>query len=687
MSHLSFLISLSILFISSTVFSQKRWDGGGGNNDWYTSTNWTTNNFPVVSDNVILDNSIVPTSYSVVLPPILTTVKSITITPSANRTIELILPATNTVVPGLVVNGPGFGLIINSGGIFRNSSGAASGNAVKISDSIKINNDGKYIHNTSSGHASNVQLISRASGTEKGILELDIPTASSTISLSGRTFGKLILKSAAAGGSCNYTAAGTTRTLIRNNLELGSGVNLSLNFFDTIFVLGDLSQGSGTINMGSSIKSVVLYVGQNLTQAVGGVFTESGVTNQKLELGGSGNHVVNMSGTILNQVALVKSGAGTALLKTPVSLPYKLSLKGGRIVTTDAWSLTLQSACTIEADTLAGTGFVDGPLIKQGLNNSGFLFPVGKSNQMRWIRLENATGNFTVEYFNSNPVSISGNLGSGLHHISTVEYWDVQTSGTSNAQIKLSFKDPNSGGVTDLSSLRVARLESGTWQNAGNINYSGNPGTNGWVSSSTAVGFSAVNKSFALAGAIAQENPLPFLNIPFSASRLGQKIILNWKVENSLKPAFFEIQESEDGKLFSTVSVVKAIDGEENYYYEYHTMHVGKYYRLRFRMNDNYVWYESRAVRMNVGAREGYSIEGSNLVNGSIHLSVTTNHRQYLYFTICNMAGVVQKVVKTDVFKGSSLLKLDVKEMKSGLYFLSESSGAMAKKVLRFIRM
>lgn len=687
MSHLSFLISFSILFISSTVFSQKRWDGGGGNNDWYTSTNWTTNNFPVVSDNVILDNSIVPTSYSVVLPPILTTVKSITITPSANRTIELILPATNTVVPGLVVNGPGFGLIINSGGIFRNSSGAASGNAVKISDSIKINNDGKYIHNTSSGHASNVQLISTASGTEKGILELDIPTASSTISLSGRTFGKLILKSAAAGGSCNYTAAGTTRTLIRNNLELGSGVNLSLNFSDTIFVLGDLSQGSGTINMGSSIKSVVLYVGQNLTQAAGGVFTESGVTNQKLELGGGGNHVVNMSGTILNQVALVKSGAGTALLKTPVSLPYKLSLKEGRIVTTDAWSLTLQSACTIEADTLAGTGFVDGPLIKQGLSNSGFLFPVGKSNQMRWIRLENATGNFTVEYFNSNPVSISGNLGSGLHHISTVEYWDVQTSGTSNAQIKLSFKDPNSGGVTDLSSLRVARLESGTWQNAGNINYSGNPGTNGWVSSSTAVGFSAVNKSFALAGAIAQENPLPFLNIPFSASRLGQKIILNWKVENSLKPAFFEIQESEDGKLFSTVSVVKAVDGEENYYYEYQTMRVGKYYRLRFRMSDNYVWYESRAVRMNVGAGEGYSIEGSNLVNGSIHLSVTTNHRQYLYFTICNMAGVVQKVVKTEVFKGSSLLKLDVKELKSGLYFLSESSGAMTKKVLRFIRM
>jgi hypothetical protein len=311
---------------------------------------------------------------------------------------------------------------------------------------------------------------------------------------------------------------------------------------------------------------------------------------------------------------------------------------------------------------------------------------VGKGNQMRWIRLEQATGNFTVEYFNSNPVSMSSNLGSGLHHISTLEYWDIQTSGTSNAQVKLSFQHPNSGGITDLSSLRVARLVSGTWENEGNINYSGNPGSNGWVSSSTADAFSAGSKSFALASSIGQENPLPLVNIPFSAITAGHKIFFNWQVDKEIKPGLFEIQESDDGKRFSAVKVTKGIEGVVHYECEYIPLHVAKYYRLRFHADDSDVWFESRPVRMNGEGGDRYSIEGSNLVNGIINLAVTTTNSRQLYFTICNASGVVQKIIRAELIRGSSLIQLDVNELKSGLYYLSESSGAM-KRVLRFIRL
>ena len=74
---------------------------------------------PIATDNVVLDNSIVLISYNVVLPSTAVTVKTITITPSAPKTIELTLPSTNIFLPGLTVSGPGYAMTINSGGTFR----------------------------------------------------------------------------------------------------------------------------------------------------------------------------------------------------------------------------------------------------------------------------------------------------------------------------------------------------------------------------------------------------------------------------------------------------------------------------------------------------------------------------------------------------------------------------------------
>src|SRR4029079_3852191 len=145
------------------------WDGEAGNNQWSNAINWTGNAVPTATDNVVLDNSLVPGNYSISLPSAAVTVKTITITPSASRTIELTLPATNTALPGLTINGPGYGLVINSGGTFRNSSGSVTGSAVRVIDSIRINNGGRYVHNSASGHSTNVQTLATIAGTESGI--------------------------------------------------------------------------------------------------------------------------------------------------------------------------------------------------------------------------------------------------------------------------------------------------------------------------------------------------------------------------------------------------------------------------------------------------------------------------------------------------------------------------------------
>src|SRR5207253_9714894 len=99
---------------------------------------------------------------------------------------------------------------------------------------------------------------------------------------------------------------------------------------------------------------------------------------------------------------------------------------------------------------------------------------------MRWLYINNATGNFTVEYFRTDPRTLSSSNGSGIAHISTVEYWDITPTASATAAVKLSFVHPSSGAITDMSALRVARLINGNWQDAGNAAIAGTPGSDGW---------------------------------------------------------------------------------------------------------------------------------------------------------------------------------------------------------------
>jgi hypothetical protein len=648
MSHLSFFI---LLLVSLTTFSQKRWDGEAGNNLWSNAINWTGNAVPTATDNVVLDNSFVANNYSISLPSAAVTVKTITITPSASRTIELTLPATNTALPGLTVNGPGYGLVINSGGTFRNSSGSASGSAVRVIDSIRINNGGRYVHSSASSHATNVQTLATIAGTESGIFELDIPSASSTISLSGRTFGKLVLRASAAGGACNYTAAGTSRVNIRNTLDIGAGVNFNLNCSDTIFV-GDFLQDAGTFNLGNSTRSVVVSIKQNATQNTGGIITETGTGTQTILINGSGLQLVALRGTISNQVALVKDGAGVLWSKAPLSLPFRLELKSGRVLTSQGL-ITLQAACTIQADTLAANSFIDGPLKKDGLNNQSFLFPVGKSGTMRWVQLNNATGNFTVEYFRSNPGALSNLNGAGIDHISSLEYWDVTTTSSSTADLKLSFINPGSGGITNLSSLRVARLINGTWQNAGNTAVSGTPGSDGWVSSTTAGGFSANSKSFALASATGLENPLPLSSISLRTFLNGGTVNFSWNADADMNFGRFELQRSYDGVSYQTI--FETMSGNR------HSLSIdskNSYYR----------------IKATGGSSTDYL---SNIV------FIPFKPARQSTFIVADVNGRMIKLFRENSLYVSGTIKNHLNELRPGIYFIREINGSKAFKYIK----
>jgi hypothetical protein len=468
---------LMILFRQAPIFSQIKWDGGGGDGRWSNSANWSGDVLPTASDDVVLDNTFIFGNYTIEADAAIT-IRSLTIQPSLSHHITLLLPAGNTAVPAFTVSN----ITIDNGGVFRNASGADSGQPLIITDSLRINNGGRFVQNTDRSHAAIVTVLSAASGTEEGIFEFDLPGASNTISLSGRRFGKLVFSSNAMPGIANYTATGTNAIHIRSNLEVGEGVTLSLNMSDTLFIHRDLVQQGGTINLGNSSRTLTTIIGRHLLQSSTGTILETGTAIPEIILQGKSPQQINCQGTIQNNIVFTIDNASGVTLNNKLSLPYLLRIKKGRLNTSFTHLLTLLPGCSVQAE----TSYINGPVrVELTSFTSRYQLPLGKGNTINWLALKNAYGHFTAEYFNSDPHLLADSMGTGLHHLSNNEYWSIKADAypLPSAQIELPFTAGSSITVTDMDHLRVASLQNEIWVNAGNTDYTGTAGSQGSVTS------------------------------------------------------------------------------------------------------------------------------------------------------------------------------------------------------------
>jgi hypothetical protein len=290
----------------------------------------------------------------------------------------------------------------------------------------------------------------------------------------------------------------------------GAGVTLSLNLSDTLFIGRDLIQEGGTINLGNAARTLVAVINRHLVQSATGLICETGTSFPEIVFGGNVNQHIDCKGNIKDSIAIKMNNAAGATLTSPLSLPYKLSLAKGKIITSAVNILKLLAGCGIVVDSLSDNSFIDGPLRKEGLSASHFLFPVGKGGTLRWLALKNANGHFNVEFFNSNPQQISSAYGSGINQISQIGYWTIQADASplASASIELSFNGPNSGVGTSLTTARVAKLDNNVWVNYGNTAYSGTAGSRGSVVSNAVAPWSATPDSFALGSIEPVKGPL-----------------------------------------------------------------------------------------------------------------------------------------------------------------------------------
>jgi hypothetical protein len=669
---------VAILIVTSNSFAAvKIWTGAGTDGQWSNPANWSAGIIPGVGDDVLMDNSTIGGDYTVTLPNIAVIIKTLTINPATSRIIQLTLPSANLTEPALTVTGPGYGILINNGGVFQNASGLNSGESLNIADSIRINNGGRYIHHTRASHANNIaRILSSAPGTENGIFEFDVPRASYTVSVSNRTYGTIVFNSAAA-GAITYTCTGSNTLTVNGNMQINAGVNLSVDLASAngnVVIKGDYIQHGGTFNLASGAgNSTVVRIRGNLVQSATGLITETNTGLPFIELDGLSPQIVSLAGMIINNIGFRMNNPQGAILSSPLQLPYKLELIKGKITSSSINLLTLQNNCTVSVDsTSSNNSFIDGPLRKEGLlSTQFFLFPVGKNSLLRWLELKNVSGNFVVEYIKDNPRSLSNSNGAGINHISSTEYWAVNTDAgpLSSANIELSFAVPESGGITDLAFLDVASLSSGIWEDAGHAGTTGAFNTAGSIISNVVNNFPATGY-FTLASTADLQNPLPIAQIDFNGRLVNNVAELIWQIDLPGDVDFFELMTKADNE-FKVIARLKATSGKSKYSFDYDSMQDGiNYYRLRV-VNKNGVPFLSKIIAINNNKSDFTMVVAPAIIIGNnliLHINAPRNEK--LQWIIIATDGRIIKNGFVDIGLGSNSVNLQLPHIAAGIYQL-----------------
>ncbi len=535
-----------IILQCQIVSAQQRWDGEANNRLWSDGRNWEGDSIPDQNTQVIFDHTFIDSNFTVILDsaagPVV--IGSLEIIPSNGRNIRLIIPAQNKISPALnCLNA--HSIVLRNGAIIQNSSGASSGSIILVSDSVYLFNGSRYIHNTARAHASFVSLLSARTGTEEGIFEFDVPSASTTVSLSDRVFGRLVFSSQSAGGSSNYTGSGTKPIKVRSGLELINGAKLNLNFTDTLHVSGDISLLKSTLNISSSVRSFTVKVQGNINGDEQSVITETGTAYGEVLLSGKQSQLINFKGLVSNEVGFKFDNSFDVTVQSHLSVPSKLVLKNGIINTTSSALLKLGKRGYFVCDTLNLGTFVNGPVYMESdsLRNNTLL-PIG-SGILHWIALKNWSGSFVVEYVKADPNQF-GQV-EILDHISTQGYWKFSSWLGSAQSLELSFPDVNFSGVTDLASLGGAILNQSKWTALQVKERKGSAGSNG----SIVLGDLSWQPTtmFALGSYLASQNPLPLRVLERKKRVIGTGSIKILKAFRSGDNIYVEIDSKERGPL------------------------------------------------------------------------------------------------------------------------------------------
>ena len=487
-------------------------------------------------------------------------------------------------------------------------------------------------------------------------------------SLAGRIFGHFYID-----GNMNFSGIGSARDcIIQNDLRLLSGFfefnpNTNGSHTGNFNIYGDIiCEGTSYINIGSdNMPGAVQMLGTNQTIGSGG-----------------GTGTITIKNLTTNNT--------TTLLNRNITVTGILNMQHGIIQTSSSALLTLSATASLESCTHdysnlpypnigCDNAYIQGPVQKQGLNNSDFAFPVGLNGKLRPVLIRNASGDFTAEYKRSDPyLDIGAAVGPGIHHISHIEYWNI--TGTGTGSVELTYYDPNSGGVTDMNALRVARYTAAQWTDMNVIGILGTPGSNGSVTSNTLNEFG----SFTLAGSGAYpNNPLPIQLIEWTAYRdMNGGVMLQWKTSDEIHSNGYIVERSANGTSFTPISPLIAAQHIFAFNYtlnDEQPLGGNNYYRLKIIDADGKTYF-SNIVQVILPVPPSLMVY-PNPAREKIFIKISAQS-SISTLAVVNITGSVVKWINAS---NLTIVSVDILNLSPGLYYIKTMQG-QSSLIVPFIK-
>ena len=495
---------------------------------------------------------------------------------------------------------------------------------------------------------------------EDGILQFTDLDSMQNATFNGVTLIKL------NGGSNNSEAGGNTFTgevTIRNNSD---------KLFRLAAVNGDDYNGNTLFLEMSTGNLEPAYAGNS---TLAGRLNTSGSAN--LITFGAGNGWVVIDGNvsqeiigdasnppIINNLRLNTTGTYT-INGMPLIIGNQVDFIKGIIISNNTNLLIFNDNATI-LTAPSSLSHVNGPVRKIG--NDAFSFPTGNGTVSASISISapsNVTDHFTAQYFGT--VFTATNVNTSLDHVSSQEHWILnRTFGFSNVQVKLSFNSARSGGINNLSDLRVSRYNGTTWESTGNATTTGNVVAGTVESNSVVTNFSP----FTL-GSTTSLNPLPVTLVNFTANKQNQNVLVIWSTSNEINNDYFTVEKSYDGINWISIGELNGAEnsnGVINYEILDLNAKIGlQYYRLK-QTDLTGINSFSKILSINFSNEINNSIKlYPQPVAGVLNINVPNNESENASVAVYNTFG--EKLINLENLSGLDF-QVDLSKLINGVYYI-----------------
>ena len=337
------------------------------------------------------------------------------------------------------------------------------------------------------------------------------------------------------------------------HLTIQGGATKSLA--GSIDVNGNLNVVSGTLSPGSS------------TITLAGNFANTSIFNSgtsTLTLDGGYQQRITSGGTSFYNVTINNTGTGI-LLNDQLRLTNLCTFNDGIVSSSTSAPMVFanSASCTSQSD----ASHVNGLVKKETSSMAAFIFPVGNGLNYRPASITPSSSISCVWQVTYNATGYVGQLvKTSLQKISSLEYWDIERTGSVNALIGLSYGVSSLTNLTtDVTKLVASHFDGveSKWEAAGSSGGASNP-ISGWVYTNAA--WSSFSP-FTLGTVLSSNAALPIvlvdyaIDCEFSGS-------LKWTTYSEMNTQYFEVYASNDGadwQLFEQIAATGKSNSTTNY--------------------------------------------------------------------------------------------------------------------------